>query len=182
MVVRDLYINQKNFLLIDIGGELTNIAMVKKDILRESISYPFGTNFITREVALGLSSTLDEARSFLSLYKDGNASVQVVAKLEKVLNQVRTDWLKKFQESLASLSNDISIPATIFIIVEKGWATFFTELIKKEQFNQYTLTESKFAITFLGTEELHGLASFEGDVVRDAQLITPAIYINRYML
>ena len=60
-VVRDVYMNQDNFLLIDIGGEVTDISMVKKSILRESISFPLGRNFIIRGIASVLGCTLGEA-------------------------------------------------------------------------------------------------------------------------
>src|SRR3989344_3628965 len=41
-VVRDMYVHQDDFLLVDIGGEVTDISMVKKNLLRESMSYPMG--------------------------------------------------------------------------------------------------------------------------------------------
>jgi hypothetical protein len=181
VTVRDLFNNQDNFLLVDIGGDLTNISMTKKDILRESISFPSGVNFFIRGLSQEMKCSLDEAQSFLSLYRDGHASLDVAKKIETVVNNLKTAWLQKFQESLANLSNDISVPANIYMFVEQEWASFFGELIKKEQFNQYTLTEDKFKITPLNTEALHGLASFGDNVLRDPALIVGAVYINRHM-
>ncbi len=181
IVVRDLFNDQNNFLLIDIDGELTNISMTKKDVIRESISFPFGVNFIIRGLAKGLSCTLDEAQSFLSLYKDGHAGADVITKIEPIINKLKDEWLKKFQESLANLSNDISIPANIFMMADKEWVFFFTDLIKKEQFNQYTLAEDKFKITPINSETLHGLATFEENVAREPFLIIGSVYVNRHM-
>ena len=61
-------------------------------------------------------------------------------------------------------------------------ANFFTETIKNEQFNQYTLTESKFQVIFLDTKVFHGMANFEDNVVRDSNLIIDSIYINRFLI
>ncbi len=180
-VTRDLFVNQPNFLLVDIGGELTDISMTKKDILLGSISFPIGINFIIRGVSLGLSISLDEAQSMLSIFKDGHATAAVEEKLKPVLDKLKIEWLKKFQESLVNMSNDISIPSTIFMTTDKEWADFFSEIIKNEQFNQYTLTESKFQITFLGTEALHGASQFSDEVNRDTCTIMESIYINRYL-
>ena len=58
---------------------------------------------------------------------------------------------------------------------------FFAEIIKTEQFNQYTLTESKFQIIFLNTEALHAVALFENTTIRDTFLIIDAVYINRFL-
>lgn len=180
-IVRDLYAHQENFLLIDIGGEVTDICMVKKSMLRESISFPLGRNFFTRGVAAGFNCTLDEASSLISLFKDGHAEESTNKKLAPVINQLRKDWLKQFQESLANLSNDISIPAAIYMATYKDLADFFSETIKNEQFNQYTLTESKFEVTFLSAELLHDIAVFENETIRESFLIIDSIYINRFL-
>ena len=180
-VARDMFVHQESFLLIDIGGEITDISMVKKDILCSSISFPMGKNFIIRGVSSALNYSLDEAKSLISLYKDGHMAPATEKKIEPIINKLRTEWLKKFQESLVNLSNDISIPATIFITVDPDLVHFFTETIKTEQFNQYTLTESKFRIIFLGAQALHGIAIFKENIVHDSFLIIEAIYINRFL-
>jgi hypothetical protein len=181
-VVRDMYIQQENFLLLDVGGEVTDISMTKKNILRESVSFPLGLNFLTRGVASGLGCTLSEAKSLISLFKDGHAEKSVAEKIALIFDQLKTKWLKDFQESLANISNDISIPSTIYMTTDKDFAEFFTQTIKTEQFNQYTLTESKFEIIFLDVQEFFGVAVFEESAIHNSSLIIDAIYINRFLI
>jgi cell division ATPase FtsA len=180
-VVRDMFVYQDNFLLIHIGGEVTDITMIKKNVICESISFPMGRNFMIRGMAEGLNCSLDEARSMISLYKDEHSHEETKKKIEPVIEKLKSEWLAKFQDSLINLSNDISIPSNIFITVDQDLARFFSDTIKTEQFNQYSLTESKFRVIFLGTEALHGIAVFTENVVRDAFLIIEAIYINRFL-
>jgi len=180
-VIRNLFPEQENFLLVYIGGEVTDISMIKKNTLRESISFPLGCNFLSRGVASGLGVTLGEANSLISLYKDGHAEEYVTRNLVSIMNDLKAKWLEKFQESLANLSNDISIPATIFIDMGRDLAEFFSETIRTEQFSQYTLTESKFKITLLDTKLLHGMAIFEDTTIREPFLIIDAVYINSFL-
>lgn len=180
-VARDMFVNQDNFLLVNIGGEMTDISMIKKDTLNESISFPLGRNFIIRGVAKELNSSLSSAQSLLSLYKDEHADDATYIKLEPIINKLKKEWVDKFQISLANISSDISIPATIFITVDSYLTEFFSEIIKTEQFNQYTLTESKFRVVFLGTQALHGIAMIEENISRDPFLIIESIYINRFL-
>ena len=180
-VVRDVHIQQENFLLLDVDGEVTNISMIKKNILRESISFPIGSNFLVRGVANDLLCTLAEANSFLSLFRDGHAETSVAQKISLVMDKLKAKWLKEFQESLANISNDISIPSTIYMTTEKSLADFFCQTIKTEQFNQYTLTESKFETIFLNAQEFHGIAVFADGAVGDSNLIIDSIYINRFL-
>jgi hypothetical protein len=181
-VVRNMYEKQENFLLVDVGGEVTDITMIKNNVLRESVSFPLGCNFLAREAAIVLGSTLHEADSLISLFKDGHAEESVSEKLSIIMNDLRAKWLRHFQESLAVLSNDISIPATVYISIDRDLADFFAETIKTEQFSQYTLTESKFEVTFLSSELFHGLAQFEDKVVREPFLIIDSVYINRFLI
>jgi hypothetical protein len=178
-VVRDMHAREGNFLLLDIGGEITNISMVKKNIHRQSISFPLGYNFMIREVSSGLGTTLHEADSLISLFRDGHAEESVAEKLGGVIDKLKIKWLKEFQESLANLSNDISIPSVIYMTIDKDFADFFMETIKSEQFNQYTLTESKFEVVFLDAQMFYGNVAFKEPVVREPSLIIDSIYIDR---
>ncbi len=181
VAVRDMFVHQDNFLLIDIGGEVTDITMVKNNILRESLSYPMGRNFILRGIAQHLSTSIEEATTMFSLYKDGHGAKEVITKIEPAIKRVKGEWLSSFQASLANLSSDISIPSAIFMASESLFAEFFSDVIRNEQFNQYTLTQSKFQIIPLSAETLHGAASFEESVTRDSFLILESIYINRIL-
>jgi cell division ATPase FtsA len=180
-VARNTFVHQDSFLLVDIGGEVTDISMVKKDVISSSVSFPLGRNFMIREISKALNCNLSEAKSYVSLYRDGHATEEVKHKLEPLMNDLQEKWLKSFQNSLINISNDISIPATLFVTVDQDFNSFFAKIIKTEQFNQYTLTESKFRIIFLGTEALHGIASYQEEIPRDAFLIIEAIYINRFL-
>ena len=181
-LARDLYSKQENFLLVDVGGEMTDIFLVKKNTMRESTSFPLGSNFLARGVASDLDCTLNEADSFISLFKDGHAEESVALKLALILNKLRKEWLKKFQDSLVNLSNDISIPSIIYIVVDKDLVDFFSETIKSEEISQYTLTESKFEVVFLNTELLHRIAVFKENIIREPFLIIDSIYINRFLI
>ncbi len=178
--LRDMYHDRENFLLIYVGGEVTEITMVKKSILRESASYPLGTNYILRGIAANMNTTLPEAKSFLSLHKDGHAGESISQSLDPIIDQLKKDWLRKFQEALANLSNDISIPSSLYLMTETEVMEFFIDTIKGEQFNQYTLTESKFEIIPCTVETLHGGVFFTQGAEFDSYLALDVIYINRF--
>jgi cell division ATPase FtsA len=180
-VARDIFVHKEDFLLVDIAGEVTDISMVKKDVLVNSISYPLGYNFIVRKLAENLNCDLNEAKSLISLYKNGHAEENVEKKLEPVVSKLKTEWLSKFQESLTNLSDDISVPATIFITVDQDLTDFFSKIIKSNQFNRYTLTEPEFQIIFLDVNILNGITSFKEDTDRDPFMIIESIYLNRFI-
>jgi hypothetical protein len=181
-VILSLFSEQSNFLLIDIGGEVTDISMIKKNVPSESISFPMGRHFFILGIVKALSCTLAEAESYFSLLNAGHAEKTVNKKLTEIVNKLKTEWLVKFQDSLANLSRDISIPYTIYLSADKDFLHFFGQTIEGDQFNQYTLTESKFKIVFLDSETLHDIVFFEKDTLRDPFLMINAAYINHFLI
>lgn len=180
-LVRDMFQEQKDFLLIDICGEVTDISLVKKDALMNSISFPLGRNFMIRKMAGKLNYSLDEARSYISLYKDGHLSSNLEKKIAPVINKIKIEWLNEFQKSLINISEKSSIPSDVFITVDQDFASFFGDIIKNEEYNQYTLTHSKFKIMFLNTQTFHKTADFQNDTNRDPFLIIESLFINRFI-
>jgi len=176
--IHNMFLDQPNFLLIDVGGELTDVSMIKKNVFSESISFPLGRHFIIRGIAEAMSCTPSEAESYVSLLHDGHADPSTEKKILPLINKLKTEWLSKFQESLANLSKDISVPFTIYLSADPDFIHFFGEVIEAEQFNQYTLTESKFKIIFMDTETLHGIVEFSKDTPRDPFIMVDAAYIN----
>ena len=180
-VVRDLNAEQENFLLLDIGGEITEMFMVKKNVLHDSISYPLGRNFFIRNVALELGCTISEAESLISLFQSGHAEEKVAANVGAIMDKLRAEWLAKFQESLASFSSDISIPSRVHITADPNFVDLFAATIKAEQFSQYTFAEAKFEINIIDTKLLHNLAVFGEETARDTFIILDSVYINRFL-
>ena len=84
IVARDMFTHKEDFILIDITGEITEIAVVKKK-LAGSVSYHVGTNFFIRKTSEFLAVSLEEANDF-SLYKDGHAEVSLKRKLDPFMN------------------------------------------------------------------------------------------------
>ncbi len=181
-VMHNLFSDQPNFLLIDIGGEVTDISMIKRNVFTESISFPLGRHFIVRGICEAVSCTPAEAESYIALINAGHADEATLKKLGTIVDQLKTEWLKSFQESLANLSHDISVPYTIYLSADADFTTFFGKIIEAEQFNQYTLTESKFNIIFMDAETLHGSVEFEKDSARDPFVMIDAAYVNHFLI
>jgi hypothetical protein len=179
-LIRDVYIHKNEFIFVDIGGEITDMYIVKQNALTTSASFPLGINSIVRFLASFTKSTINEAKSALSLFMDGHLVLALQKKLHPILEDIKNKWLTNFQTSLDIISKDISLPSTIYLITEKEYEDMFAELIKKEEFNQYTKTESKFKIIPIGPSVLHDLASFDDKVIRDPFLIMSVVYINRF--
>jgi len=177
--MRDLFHDKHRFLLLDISGEITDIALVKNNVLFESVSFPLGTNFLIRRLVSGLKTTPLEATTALNLYIKGESTKAVSKKIKIILDSAKKEWLKVFQENLHHISKHSSLSSTIFLVANKNVAPWFIDTILKEEFHQYTLSERSFEVEFLSSEKFKDLSNFAHNKDKDPFLILEAIFANK---
>ncbi|MBU0611868.1 hypothetical protein KKB58_00325 [Patescibacteria group bacterium] len=181
-VSRDVFMHHEDFLLMDIGGEITDISIVTENILRDSISFPLGRNFLVREASNLFNCSLDDAKTLVSLYKDKHMEKSIEKKFGPIMNDLKSKWLEKFQESLSVLFDDTFFPSTIFLTSDQDISAFFSEMIKNTMALQSSSGRSKFNVISLNTKELHGIVLFRENVTRDPFIIIESVYINRFFV
>ncbi len=181
ITVRDLFPHERDFLLMDICGEVTDISSIKKDALLNSISFPLGRNFFIRKIAGQENCSLAEAGGLFSAYREGHLGGSPGKKLAPFMGKLEKEWVSELEKSLLNLSENGSLPSTIFVSTDENLSDFFGQLIKSEGFSQYLKTDSKFKIIFLSPQVLHKTVSFGGEVSRDPFLTIETVYLNRFV-
>jgi hypothetical protein len=129
VVLRSLR-SEEGFTFIDIGGSVTDIAIVHKDGLRFLGSFPRGTNTLLSDIALG--KELSETASRLSLYIRGELSAEEGAPLASAFQKSAAEWNQEYQKLLEQAVLDVPIPRTTFIIADREELKWFESVITRE--------------------------------------------------
>lgn len=179
VTIRDIF-NEKSFLFIDVTGEVTDISIVKNNILIKNIAFPLGKNFLIRRIASGLNTTIEEAESLFFMFNSDSSDTVTNEKLNKILNEAKREWVSSFAEILQSFSESLSIPNSIFITADKDIRVWFKDAIEKEEFGQFTITSDEFDIKILD-EKLMGEFCLlkNNNISKDPFIILEAIFIGR---
>ncbi len=177
--LRDINIDESDFLFMDISGELTDLSLVKDDVLLETVSFPIGRNNIIREVMNTLSVSKDEALSLILMYYDNTLEKTQHEKMENVFIKIERKWITLFQNVLFKLSGDFSIPSTVFFVSDKNMEKIFHDLISKEQFGQFTMTDKVFSVKPVNISFLAGLCKYSKNTNRDIFLILGALFASK---
>ena len=177
---RDLF-KTDDFILVNIDGEITDIAMIRNQVLEKFSTFPLGTNYIFRSLAEALTLPLPMSISVFNLWKEGHAEEKTVKKILPAINKIRSEWLKNFEVTLANLSEDLSIPSAVYLSLPRPVTEFFSELIENEQFNQYILTDSKFKIVPLDEKIFVGNVRISKEATHDSALEMESLYISKYL-
>ncbi len=169
-----------NCLFVDIGGEITDVTLIRNGAPTQSVSFPKGRNFMLRELANGLGRSIDESVSICTLYVEGKVEESMKVTCEKILTQVKNTWLTEFQKSLFVVSNELSVPDTVFLTCHSDVAPWFVETIRREEFQQYTLTEKEFRVVLLDGQFFHNDLGHADGILRNPFVMIEALFSAQY--
>ena len=85
---RELYSKFDDALLVDVSGEVTDIAFVLNGVLLEITSFPLGKNTIFRRLSSSLHRPAEEIISLLSTFFNGKTNKEMSIKIEKAFSEV----------------------------------------------------------------------------------------------
>ena len=176
IVLRNLFFNSPSFLFVDIAGEITDISLVRNEVLTDSTTFPFGKNFMIKRLMESLYKTPEEAESLISMWQNNGLDEIINNKVNTIMLSAGKEWLKHFQESLVNLSNYLLIPEKIIITLDDDVAKLFSELVLNEEFSQYTLSEKKFDVVVLKSSLLSKW--FAGNNTDNSFIMLESIFIS----
>lgn len=170
--------SQQNFIFADISGETTDVLLAKDGTLAEIVTFPLGKKSAVRELADKLKTTNEEALSLFYLYQEKKLSDEMENKISGILSEPSANWLKSFRNALVEIGDGFSLPSAVFFTSDKDSLGWFGSLIKKEDYGQFTLTESSFLIKSIDASSLGEYCQFDGTAKRDPFLAIGAIFAN----
>ncbi len=175
LVARDFFPHQDDYMLVHVGGEITDVSLVRESAPVQSASFPLGSNFILRQLARNLGRDIHESASLCTLYLEDKVENKVKEVCTRVLGEAKNEWLTSFQRALFTVTNEISIPDTVLLSVESSIAPWFVETIRREEFNQLPVTGKDFKVIVLNAEVFHEALSFAPDVPRNPFIMIEAL-------
>ena len=180
LVARDFFPHQENYILADIGGEVTDISFVKENGLQQSFSFPQGKNFILRRLSEGLKREIHECETLWQLHAEGKTEGPVKDMCTNILLAAKNEWQTLFQKALYTASRDLYVPDTILLTVDDSVSMWFSNAIKDEQFHQNALAGKEFRIVFMNSSLFNSILSFGPKVDRNASVMIETIAM-RYL-
>jgi hypothetical protein len=165
-----------SYILVDVGGEVSDVSLVRDGTLFQTVSFPHGCNFVLRKLSASLGRTTTEAVSLCTLYMEGKVEESIKDTCASVLADAKKVWTESFQKALFSVSNDLSSPDTVLLSVGTDIAPWFIETIRNEDFHQYTRVEKELKVIVLNAELFHDLLTFDVGVDRSPFLMIETLY------
>lgn len=181
--LRDSFPETKESIIVDIGAEVTDIVVVKKEVLMSCGSAPAGYNALYRSIDKGMVvSSIKEAKSHFLMMCSGHGNEQVSKKCRTITDTVGNAWLEVFQKTLLDLSTDLSLPSTVFLMADDDVAPWYQQVLKREELHQYVLSEKEFNVIIINKSAIwEHVRTNDQEALVDPYLILESIFINRFI-
>jgi hypothetical protein len=181
--INDLYPDMKDYTVIDITSALTEILIIKENILRDTASFPLGRYFLMQSIAKAVICGEDMAESLVESYLNNKLDAEMQQKIEVLIKGVEKEWLESFSSVLKKITANGALPKKIYLFAPQYVAEIFKQFIENEEYQQFALTEGKFEIKIMGASEASGLCEIEKDANTnqelDISIIVGALFNNK---
>ncbi len=178
-ILNELLGTPQDFLLLDIGGEITELSLSWQGLLWNTASFPSGRNFVARELAREFATTGDEAYSSLKLYQSGHHRLAAAEKMAGALGPIKEKWLAAFRQSLSRVVDRSFLPANIYLVGDLDILPLFKEWLAEESFDSFAISNKKFSVNIIAQDWIDRFCHHGPSVARDLSLMVEAIFCDK---
>lgn len=196
-VLNDIINNKEGFLIIDIGGETTEIILIRDNALEQSVSFPKGTNLLFRKTATALNTFLKETPSIVKAYSMGHRTLESSDKIAAAIKSSVGEWRDSLKSSFVAISQESLLPQNVFVIGDDPVCKFFSSCLESSDLSKFTILREPFVAQKIKPEWLtryfnsvssmtqssQNLKKCEaGDYQhKDIMLMIEAVYANKFL-
>ena len=178
-VLSDIIKSRDGFLIIDIGGETTEINLIRNNALEQSVSFSKGNNFLFRKVSVALNTFLREASSIVKAYASGHRTLESSDKIAAAIKDSAGEWRDYLKNSLAEMTQESLLPQNIFIIGDDPVCRFFSSCLENSDFSEFTILRKPFIAQKINPEWLTRYFN-PSSPNKDILLMIEAVYANKF--
>lgn len=141
-VIKNLFPQKEDFISLEVSEEITDISIVKNNVMISSASIPLGRNDFMRALSKELKVTEEIADSQIKMHGSNSNDELGNMKLSVAMDKAGLDWLTKISGIFNGFKEKIYVPDSIFMIADPDMATFLRNKIEKQDF-KITLLDNK---------------------------------------
>ena len=162
---------------MDVGGEITEIVLIRDGFLEEVSSFGRGGNFLVRRIASFFHLSLEEAGSLLKQYSKSRLSSSKAEEVSRLVKDSAKEWCQFFNEFLRDFTKISLLPQRIFLLGQAAVLPELTECLADKSLEQFTIGKKPFVVKRLLPEALSA-ESIKGINIDDAFLKLIALFTH----
>jgi hypothetical protein len=167
-----------DYFFVDVSGETTDISLVVRDVLVETISFPMGRSTLLRKLVKDLNLAPDVALSFLTMKYAGTIEPGFGEKLENTLKPIATDWHDQMVTALTTFQKIYALPRAALMTADSDTAQFFVQALSQPIPVELNIAQNTLAPTFIGPDKVQPFIYEVEGIQHDAFIGIESVFFN----
>ena len=177
--IKNLFRSLSSFILIDVGGETTDLGLFKDSILHSLVTVPCGIHCFVRELSKSCGLDRNTSMSQLNLLYEDKLESKQCKKTKSALKTAEKDWLEKIQQSVEGEWNTEVIPPMVFITTDNPASRLFkTTLTSKGGYTNSLKMNREPILHMINNKTVEKLCDYDKEVKKDALLSITSYFSN----
>ncbi|OGF68576.1 hypothetical protein A3H65_03165 [Candidatus Giovannonibacteria bacterium RIFCSPLOWO2_02_FULL_45_14] len=169
-------VNPKDgYLVVDVGGEVTEIYLIRDGVLEDTKSFIWGANLVIRRVASSLNMGLGDALSFFSARSGGDMKHATDEKLSSAALGVCSEWQSFLAKSLSELGSVQPLPQTLVILGGVAGSDILKQCLDSPEFASFTILGKPFDVVNFNPENFSEKILTSGVDRKDSKMTLPLL-------
>jgi hypothetical protein len=175
---RKIFPDIHDYFIVDVSGETTDISLVEKDILVETISFPMGRSTLLRQIVKDLEVTPEVAVSYVGMKSANTLEKNFSDKLDTILKPLQQDWHDQFVVALKTFQKIFALPRATLVTADNDSASFFLKALEEPIAVELNIAQNTLAPTFLSADKVQPFIYELPEVKHDSFIGLESIFLN----
>lgn len=179
--VRDMMVIGDDFVLVDIGGEVTDIVFVHDSVPERTYSIPLGHNTIVRHVAGVLGTSLLQGRSALDMLAKGTLDTEAAEHMKVAIGEVMAKFRGALGEIVSEQAREFMLPERVFLTIDTAPVEWLYAHLGSRTLGRMTIDSYTTQPIMLTDTLLAGYVEHIRGIRRDTFLSLEAIFLQKIL-
>lgn len=175
-VLKNIMNAGEGFVMVDIGGEITEVFSIRKNCIEEIVSFPRGKNFMLRKIASNFNALPQEVVSLLNTYFQGHLSDKDKIKIDDIMKKSEEEWCNFFRKALESINENSPLSQDLFLIGDKEISDKFIKCAENSNFSNFTTLGKPFNAQKIAAG---GVEHYFKGKSNDVFLMIESLFVNK---
>lgn len=166
-----------DFLIVDMSSEVTDIFLVENGRLLSNSSFPFGINYVIRELAKKTGQDAPHITSSLKMYEDKHSDKDLEEVISGSLADASTEWTKLAEETISKMGH--SIPMNIYTFSYSPFGIILNKFVEDYLQKAYPVQYPHIKLAKVNPAFLKDQAKVQKGLSLDTFLMINSIFVSK---
>ncbi|MFZ2620919.1 MAG: hypothetical protein WAX85_02640 [Minisyncoccia bacterium] len=178
-VLRDIYPDSDDFMIMDVTGEVTELTLVKDNSITQTISFPSGRNFVIRQIAKTFNVPPEIAESTLHLFNSNKTDESTSEMMKEILTNIEKEWAIYFEDTLLKFISFTPLPKILYMTSEQDISKLFLDFLKLSKADSTSDYRKNIEPIYIDQEKLESLCQKNKTTMSDEFITILSVFYNK---